>query len=58
VILRALDGNSQRLDGGAMFGNCPRALLATFAASRLCRQPAADLTLDKHILREVLAEKI
>jgi glyoxylase-like metal-dependent hydrolase (beta-lactamase superfamily II) len=24
--IRAVDGNSQRLDGGSMFGNCPRAL--------------------------------
>lgn len=26
VRLDSLDGNTQRLDGGAMFGNCPRAL--------------------------------
>ena len=26
VLLDSLDGNSQKLDGGAMFGNAPRAM--------------------------------
>ncbi|MEW6267928.1 MAG: MBL fold metallo-hydrolase [Thermodesulfobacteriota bacterium] len=32
MILRSLAGNSQRLDGGALFGNCPRALWARWCA--------------------------
>ncbi len=28
MLLASLEGNRQRLDGGAMFGNCPRALWA------------------------------
>jgi glyoxylase-like metal-dependent hydrolase (beta-lactamase superfamily II) len=30
--LRSIEGNTQRLDGGAMFGNCPRALWARWCA--------------------------
>ena len=29
--LLSLEGNTQRLDGGAMFGNCPRALWERWA---------------------------
>ena len=29
--LWSIEGNSQRLDGGAMFGNAPRALWARWA---------------------------
>ncbi len=30
--IRSLEGNTQRLDGGAMFGNCPKALWERWAA--------------------------
>jgi glyoxylase-like metal-dependent hydrolase (beta-lactamase superfamily II) len=32
VRLQSIEGNSQRLDGGAMFGNCPRAVWARWIA--------------------------